>query len=482
VTQPIDRFTLYPLQAQAVAFIEECDGCALLACDLGTGKTRMSLKYAHDHGTRVLIVAPMVVVRVWEQEIRKVWPEAKVAVLTGGGSVAKQAETLRREADAGLQIAIVHYDAYWRGDLRKAILKWKPDTIIADECQSLKNRTSRRAKFAHELTAQPWCQHRLGLSGTPTDAKLRRMFDRKSKLHNLFSIMWFVDPTLFGKRWADFEGDYCVLSRGTPVPLIIGYRRIPTIERKTRERAFLIPKEEMLDLPPCVDVRVEFDLDPKTRATYDEFKKYSIAELDGLSEDGQTVNGTVISRLAILSALKLQQICCGSVILDDSTVIDIGDEKLRVCCDLIESAIAGTNIVVGCRFRRNVRRVEETCAQMGFTVRTLIGGMSKQERDEALDTFDAQDRVVLVSQIQAGSLGISLVKANVCIMYSSGTELDRFIQFHGRLDRPGQKRSSTFLHLIARKTVEERLYSDLLNGIDVSLKARSLSEAKKLLA
>jgi SNF2 family DNA or RNA helicase len=149
---------------------------------------------------------------------------------------------------------------------------------------------------------------------------------------------------------------------------------------------------------------------------------------------------------------------------------------------IIEDSITETNIVVGCRFTRNVRRVAEACRGAGYTVVTIVGGMKLRDKEEALRTMVQQENVVLVCNMQAVHAGINeLVCANVCIVYSADLELDVWTQFHGRLDRPGQTRQPFFFHLVCTDTVEERFFKALTSGVDVVQNARNLQYALELL-
>jgi SNF2 family DNA or RNA helicase len=474
---------LYPRQAECVDAIVAMGGTALLAGDLGSGKTRMALATGDRLGARkTLVLCPLSVVRVWEQEIHTLLPGTAVMRLPGQ-SVAKQAQAL---GSFGEGIVLANYDACWRVPLKRTILRWQPDLVVCDEAQRLSHRTSKRSKFAHELVlCVPW---RLGLSGTPTGARLKKLFDKKSRLVNLFSIMKFVDADVLGKRYEDFEGRYCTMApvRGTMVKYVAGYKELEELESLVMQRTVVLHREEIIELPPCVDVPVLVDLDEKTMETYRTLEEESIVRLSGLNEQGEATNGVLVARITLATVTKLQQIACGSVIINEPDggrrVIDISDEKLRATEELVADALPGTNVVVGARFRRDVRRLAERLTPVADHVVVIQGGQTPKERDAALDTFVKRDRVVAVCQMRAASLGINdLVGANLMIIFSCEYDPEPFIQFHDRLHRPGQTRKVTVLHLLGDGTVDLEIYDALRNGIDVTTKARDLAYASKLL-
>ena len=102
----------------------EWHGGALLAWEMGTGKTRAALSIMLHLGTeRVLVVAPKAVLPVWEREAVKFLGHRAppVLVLDHNGTKAK-AEALDG-FDAG--IVVVNYESVWREPLARAIKGWR---------------------------------------------------------------------------------------------------------------------------------------------------------------------------------------------------------------------------------------------------------------------------------------------------------------------------------------------------------------------
>ena len=74
---------------------------------------------------------------------------------------------------------------------------------------------------------------------------------------------------------------------------------------------------------------------------------------------------------------------------------------------------------------------------------------------------------ILAAQMQAGSLGVSMVRARYAVFYSLGYSLGDYQQARARLVRPGQQRGVTFIHLLVRGTVDEHVYQALEAKADV---------------
>ena len=74
---------------------------------------------------------------------------------------------------------------------------------------------------------------------------------------------------------------------------------------------------------------------------------------------------------------------------------------------------------------------------------------------------------MIAVQIQAGSEGVDMTKANHAVYFSMPHSLAMYEQSKARLYRPGQTRPVSFLHLIAENTIDESLYRSLVRKKDI---------------
>lgn len=116
-----------------------------LLFEMGCGKTItaiaiMGAGYNQGKVHKVLIVAPTSVCPVWANEL-KVYADfpCKPGILLGEKKKRlKQIEELADDSSACLA-AIINYDSVWREEIFQALKQWRPDFIIADESQKIKN-------------------------------------------------------------------------------------------------------------------------------------------------------------------------------------------------------------------------------------------------------------------------------------------------------------------------------------------------------
>jgi SNF2 family DNA or RNA helicase len=77
-------------------------------------------------------------------------------------------------------------------------------------------------------------------------------------------------------------------------------------------------------------------------------------------------------------------------------------------------------------------------------------------RDE-IARWQAGEAQVLAVQIDSGGEGVDLTRARYSIFYSTGFKLGKYEQAKARTHRPGQLKPVMHIHLIARRTVDERI-------------------------
>jgi SNF2 family DNA or RNA helicase len=73
-----------------------------------------------------------------------------------------------------------------------------------------------------------------------------------------------------------------------------------------------------------------------------------------------------------------------------------------------------------------------------------------------------------VGNPQTGGYGITLTAANTVIYYSNGYDLEKRLQSEDRAHRIGQKKSVTYIDLIAENTVDEKIVKALRKKIDIA--------------
>jgi len=240
---------------------------------------------ARERGiSRVLVVAPASVKYQWESEIKKFTRRA-VQVIEGGPDD-------RRDLYAEPTFyRLVNYEQVVRD--REAINDWKPDAIVLDEAQRIKNWESKTSRAVKKLQSR----YAMVLTGTPLE----------NKLEELYSIVQFVDERRFGPAF-QFLHDHRVFDeKGN----LTGYRNLDKI-RDRLEPIFLrrTRAEVLTQLPARTDNTVYVELTDAQRAPYEE-QRTMLARLLG---KGYL---TDLDRKRVLACVVNMRMLCDSTFLFD---------------------------------------------------------------------------------------------------------------------------------------------------------------------
>jgi SNF2 family DNA or RNA helicase len=103
--------------------------------------------------------------------------------------------------------------------------------------------------------------------------------------------------------------------------------------------------------------------------------------------------------------------------------------------------------------------LDTVCAQVpGAVYGPLTGSTPSNQRQEMVDEFTAhRGRAVLVSQIEAGGVGLNIQAASVVILTEQQWKPNTEVQAIARAHRMGQVRTVQVHRLLAKDTVDEHM-------------------------
>ena len=417
-----------------------------LLMEQGCGKTLTAIaiagrRFLRGEVKRCLVVAPASVVPVWPMEFER-HADFPHDVQALEGPVVKRKKTLTtwKPDPFTLQVAVTNYEATWR--MTKELAAWGPDLIICDESQRIKTPGAKQSKALHTLGAR--ARFRMILTGTPVT----------NNPTDFFSQYKFLDPSIFGNNFYAFRNRYCVMG-GYQNYEIVDYKNLEELVDKAHRIAVRVTKAEALDLPPTVDQTLYCDLEPQARRVYKDMVAQSVAEL----EEGTVTAANVLTRL-----LRLSQITGGFTRIDedeDAPPVEVSKAKLVLLSETLEDLLdAGKKVVVFARFIPEIRAIESILERKGIGYVTITG--ETKDRGEAVRRFQEHEGVrVFVGQIQTVREGLTLTAADTAIFYSLDFSYANYEQAKARIHRIGQRNTCTYIHLVARKTVDERIMKAL---------------------
>lgn len=424
------RFGLLPSQSYS-------RGVALLM-EMGTGKTIVSIAvagcmYQYGNVKRVLVVAPLSILGVWEEEFEK-FADFPYSMTVLKGTSAKKREQLTKLPNKGLQIVVVNYESAWR--LEKELLAYNADLVIADEAHKLKEARTSQSKGMHHLGDK--ARYKLMLTGTViTNREL-----------DVFSQYRFLNPQIFGTSFYAFRNQYFDMGGyGNHTPIFRKWM-LQDFLRRMHSVAYRVTKAECLDLPEITEEVRTVDLERDAMELYDSIEDESYAEMD----ESEVTTANILTRL-----LRLSQITGGHLTDDDGIVNTVSKAKLEALSDIIDTAMAeDKKLVIMARFVPELDDIQELLEKKKIGYAVVRGGVKDRDSEIHRFQYDSKCRV-FVGQIAAAGLGITLTAASTMVFFSLDYSMSNFEQAKARIHRAGQKENCHYIYLVCRGTVDRKV-------------------------
>ena len=454
---------------------KNCRGIAQLV-EMGCGKTLTAIGVAgnlYNSGKikKLLVVCPLSIVDVWQSEFKKFADfDYELSVLKG--STYKKIEALKKLQSSKLQVAVVNYESVWR--MEHEFLNWKPDFIIADESHKIKTHNISASKAMHHLGYR--AKYRMILTGTVIT----------NKAIDVFSQYKFVEPSVFGNSFYAFRNKYFdLVGFGNHTPVLKESMKEELME-KIHNIAFRATKAECLDLPETTDIIRYVELEPKAMEIYKSLVKDSFADRrvagdnshskfgenlknNACAEDSYDPKNTITVTNVLTKLLRLSQLTGGFLGSDEGNVYQqVSKSKLDALEDIIDDAIQNENkLVVIARFVPEIKAIQKLLKKKNIKYSLVMGGV--KDRMEQIYNFQHDPKImVFIGQIATAGMGITLTASSTMVFYSLDYSMSNFEQTKARIHRAGQEKKCTYIYLLAKGTVDEKVLLALQNKIDLA--------------
>lgn len=426
--------------------------------EMGCGKTLTTIAVAgalYNLGKidRVLVVAPTSVCSVWPHDLNQfaTFPWEARVLLGDKKKRLKALNELENWPFKALRIAVINYESTHREGIFEALAAYKPDLIVCDESQRIKNPSAAQSKALHKLgDAAPF---RMILSGTPV----------QNNAVDLYSQYRFLDPAVYGANFYAFKNRYCIMG-GYGQHQIVGYRNMDELVEKEHSVAYRVTKEECLDLPQQTFINRYVQFTDAEQAIYEQLRKSSFLEL----ETGENVTATTI----LTMYLRLMQLTGGFLTADESTrPKQVNTAKLDALADIVDDYVvdAGKKLVIFARFRAEIAAIENLLRLRKIQYGSIYGDVPMEERGKIVEDFQTNpDTKVFVAQIQTAGLGITLHAASTAVFYSYDYNYANYAQALARIHRIGQHLPVTYIHLVVDGSIDEKILAALENKEDMA--------------
>lgn len=319
------------------------------------------------------------------------------------------------------------------------------------------------SKTMHRLGAK--AKYRMILTGTVIT----------NKAIDVFSQYKFVEPSIFGNSFYAFRNKYFdMVGYGGYTPALKESMKDKLME-KLHSIAFRATKAECLDLPPTTDIIRYVELEPRTMGIYRSLVKDSFAdrraaggnshtktcenrESNACAEDSYDSQNTITVTNVLTKLLRLSQLTGGFLGNDEGISCQhVSKSKLEVLEDIVDNAVqSGEKLVVIARFLAEIKAIQKLLEKKNILYSQVSGEV--KDREEQINRFQNDQTVsVFIGQIATAGLGITLTAASTMVFYSLDYSMSNFEQTKARIYRAGQHKNCTYIYLIAKNTVDEKV-------------------------
>lgn len=438
---------------------------AALLHEMGTGKTTTAIAWTRwkfrlaQNVLPTLIISPVATLPNWLEEIQRNSSEQvskKAAILYGDSK--KRLKIL----DEGSQILVTNPETL---DMPKVLGELRAkhfEILIVDEVHRFKNHSSKR--FKNLLTLSDFIPHRMIMTGTPILNSqldiwaLWRVLDRGATFGQNFYVFrekYFRDENAGWKGKAHHFPSY------VPRPGIDA-----EISKLIDQKASRVKKEHCLDLPPLVKMIEYVGMGDEQSRVYHEMLRELVAYVKGEA---------CVATTALVKVLRMLQILSGYAQVDtkewDGRHRIKDNPRFEKLKDLLEELTPRHKVIVWATFQENYKAISELCEELGVKYSTLTG--QTRDRDSEIKAFQNDPSVrVMISNPQAGGVGVNLIQASYAIYFSRSFSLGDRLQSEARNYRGGSEIHDkiTLIDLVAKDTLDEDVLKALSRKEDFSEK------------
>jgi SNF2 family DNA or RNA helicase len=447
-----------PYQKAGIAFGMSRES-TLIADEMGLGKTIQALGMVNSDPSikTVLIICPASLKLNWLKESKK-WLTRKFSIGVVQGSEWQSTD-----------IVIVNYDVVAKHHKNIHAKVW--DLIVLDEAHYCKNSKAQRtiALFGkwdkNPVNIKPAIQgkRKVVLTGTPI---LNRPIEAQP-------ILSFLNPKEKEFNFWYFAKKYCNAVQGQYGWDLSGSSNLEELQRKLRTTIMVrrLKRDVLKELPPKRRQVIELPANGYSKLIEEEQESHrkwekTLEDLRGIMEIAKLLDDKDAYAEAVAELRRAQ-----SVAFEDMARVRHAIALQKV--PFVVEHVCNTDepVVLFAHHRDVVDALALGLREGGKTVVKVVGGMTAEGKQEAVDLFQAGKANVFIGNIQAAGVGITLTRSShVCF-----AELDwvpaNMSQCEDRTHRIGQTESVLVQHLVLEGSLDQRMANALVEKQDIADKA-----------
>lgn len=480
---------LFPHQRAGVDFLVKSRR-ALLADEPGLGKTAQAiraLKKMFDEGQEVfpaLVVCPNTLKSNWEREFDRWWPGVNVSVVKG--SAAQRKKAFEEQADVYVinweslrthskllsygSIALARCEECGGHDSKVTATRCEVHArdlnlidfkaVIADEIHRSKDPKSKQTRALWAATGR--ADIRYALTGTPI----------ANNVVDLWPILHWLDPREWPSKtkWIDRYVNTMMNAFGGMMVLGLKPEMTEEFYAGINPRMRRMLKAKVLPwLPKIMTERRDVEMGAKQRKAYKQMLENMIALLEGDGEAGIT-GDAIVAPNPLTQTIRLLQFASAYA---EIQVNDAGEEKVLLSdpsckvdalMDDIDNGDFGEDSVAVCAVSRQLIDIlSARLTKEGIRHGLITGAQDGDERQRAIDDFQAGKTKWILFTAQAGGVGVTLTAARRLVMLQRPWSLVDYKQALDRVHRIGSEihESIVITDYVTEGSIEERVIEAL---------------------
>jgi hypothetical protein len=433
-TQSLDilRHKLLPYQRDGMLHLAFGQR-ALLADDMGLGKTIQSiaavelLRRLNGIG-RVLVVCPASLKGEWQEQVARF--SGASTLLVNGSRPAR----LAQYADPSF-FTVVNYEQVVvdSADINRTL---RPDVVILDEAQRIKNWHTKTARAVKSLVSP----YAFVLTGTPIE----------NRIDEIYSIVQYLDPGLLGPLFRFNRNFYDLDEKGRPT----GYKNLDELMRRLQPVMLRRRKRDVeTELPGRSVKNYLVGMAEEQRTRYEEYRTQA-ARLASVAKR-RPLTPKEFERLQRLLAC-MRMLCDTPFILDPGCRLCPKLEELeRVLTDLL--ADPERKVIVFSEWERMLTLVRELAEDMEIEAAWHTGSVPQDRRRTEIARFKRDPGCRLFLSTDSGSVGLNLQAASAVINLDLPWNPAKLEQRIARAWRKNQTRSVDVINLVTEDSIEQAM-------------------------
>jgi SNF2 family DNA or RNA helicase len=438
-------FTTKPMEHQQKA-IDKLSKTKVgaLYMDMGTGKTRTALGLAVPRLLEgkvdcILWLCPVSVKQTIADEIQKHLPDATFEIISTSGI---------KDMNANIYIAGIESlsQSLSLDFILLDLVSKKRCFIVVDESSLVKNHMAKRTRSIWRLGER--ARYKLILNGTPIS----------NNEQDLYSQWYFLDPRVLGyTSFYSFAANHLEYDSRIPGRVVRAHN-IEYLVSKMQPFVYQVRKDECLELPPKSYSKRYCRMTADQYWEYEHGKTHFFDIMERYDDWHRDVS-TIVFRLFSL----LQRVVSGKT-WDWKDLFDnpLKNPRVQLLLETIMDLPTDSKAIIWCKYTHEIEMISEVLTQAGYESARLYGGLTVKERERELERFKTDAEFLVVNK-GCGAFGLNLQFANYAIYYSNDWSWETRSQSEDRIHRTGQTQNVHIIDLICENTIDERIYTSLMN-------------------